>query len=243
MIRMALCDDERSILDEVSQHIEQYADKRACGGIETVCFESVNALLSALEDGHVFDVFLLDVYVGDGMGTELAKSIRRLGIDSPILFLTSSVEHAPESFETGTLRYLLKPLDPAKLYEALDAAVAKFERQQARQIKLKTESGVESINASRILFSEAHDHYQFVTLVDGRQLKVRMTVAELYGILAKHDGFVRVGSAYVINLRNVKTVTTASVSLYNGFSIPIPRGKHTAIKNAFWDYQSEKEEE
>ena len=45
-----------------------------------------------------------------------------------IIFLTTSIEHAPESFETGTLRYLLKPLSVDKFYEAMDVALAKAEK-------------------------------------------------------------------------------------------------------------------
>ena len=183
------------------------------------------------------------MYIGDGMGTELARAIRKKGIEAPIIFLTTSVEHAPESFETGTLRYLIKPLDPKKLYEALDAAIAQFEKQKEHLIKLKTESGIESINASRILYSEAQDHYQYVVLSDCKQVKVRMTVSDLYTLLKKQDGFIRVGSAYIINLRNIKTVTTKEVLLYNGFKIPIPRGKSAEIKNAFWEYQCYKRED
>ena len=66
-----------------------------------------------------------------------------------------------------------------------------------------------------------------------------MTVSELYSTLMKNGGFVRVGSAYIINLRNIKNVSTSEVHLYNDVSIPIPRGKSAEIKKAFWDFQSE----
>jgi DNA-binding LytR/AlgR family response regulator len=69
-----------------------------------------------------------------------------------------------------------------------------------------------------------------------------MTVSELYTTLMKSGGFVRVGSAYIINLRKIKNVSTSEVHLYNNISIPIPRGKHTEIKKAFWDYQCDGEE-
>ena len=78
-----------------------------------------------------------------------------------------------------------------------------------------------------------------VSLHIKKQVRVRMTVAELYGILMKHNGFVRVGSAYIINLRNIKNVSTLEVHLYNDINIPIPRGKHVEIKKAFWDFQCE----
>ena len=239
MIRIALCDDEAKMLDEVSSYLKTYASKKSDTGIDVFCFDSAKAVLNALDDGKLFDIFVLDVYIGDEMGTDLAKNIRKRGIDSPIVFLTTSVEHAPESFETGTLRYLIKPINSTKFYEAMDAAFLMAEKVGERLLKLKTENGVESINTNHILYSEAHAHYQYVMLEDGRQLKVRMTVAELYAMLIKHDGFIRVGSAYIINLRNVKNVSTAEVHMYNNITIPIPRGKHNEIKKAFWDFQCE----
>ena len=162
MIRIAICDDEKQILDEVSEYIAGYAQKNNYTDIEVFRFESARSLLSDLEDGRKFDIFVLDVYIGDEMGTSLARNIRKLGIDSPIIFATTSIEHAPESYETGTLRYLIKPIDPAKFFEAMNVAVAAAEKLGERLIKLKTENGVESINASRIMCSEAHAHYQYI---------------------------------------------------------------------------------
>ena len=243
MTRIAICDDEKKILDEVSGYIKTYAEKKNKTDIEVFCFDCARSLLSTLEDGKSFDIFVLDVYIGDEMGTALARDIRKLGIESPIIFATTSVEHAPQSYETGTLRYLIKPINPAKFYEAMDVAFANAEKLGQRLIKLKTENGVESINASHIMCSEAHDHYQYVTLIGGGRLKVRLTVTELFMMLAKYGGFIRVGSPYIINLRHVKNVSRTDVVLYNNVSIQIPRGKYAEIKNAFWDYQYEGQED
>lgn len=243
MIRIALCDDEEKILQEVTRHIQDYMGLKNRSDIEISTFDSVRALKSALDDEKPFDIFVLDVYIGQELGTALARSIRARGIESPIVFLTTSLEHAPESFETGTLRYLIKPLKPEKFYEAMDTALARAEKAGERFVKLKTESGVENVNASRILFSEAHAHYQYVHLENGSQLRVRSTVAELYARLMKVGGFVRVGSAYIINLRNVKNVSTTQVLLYNDIYVSIPRGKHTEIKKAFWEFQCEGQED
>ena len=243
MIRIALCDDEAKILDKLSGYIANYAEKKNRIDIEAFCFDCAASLMGALEDGKTFDIFVLDVYIGDEMGTTLARDIRKFGIESPIIFATTSVEHAPQSFEMGTLRYLIKPINPAKFYEAMDVAIASAEKLGQRLIKLKTENGVESINASHIICSEAHDHYQYVTVLGGGQLKVRSTVTELFTILAKHGGFIRIGSPYIINLRHVKNLSRTDVSLYNDKSIQIPRGKYAEIKNAFWDYQYEGQED
>ena len=242
MVRIALCDDEKKTLDEVSGYIKNYAEKKNLSDLDVVCFDSAKILLGALENGKSFDVFVLDVYIGDEMGTALARDIRKFGIESPIIFATTSVEHAPQSYETGTLRYLIKPINPIKLYEAMDAALVQVKKMGERLVKFKAENGVQSVSVNHIMCSESHAHYQYITLKDGSQIRVRNTVTELFTTLSRYGGFLRVGSAYIINLRHVKNVSRTEVCLYNDISVQIPRGKYTEVKNAFWDYQYEGEE-
>ena len=243
MIRIAICDDEKKILDEVEGYIKNYAEKENIADIEIFRFDSARSLLSALEDGKTFDVFLLDVYIGDEMGTALASDIRKFGIESPIIFATTSLEHAPQSYETGTLRYLIKPINPGKFYEAMGVALVWARKMSEHFLKFKTENGVASVNANHIMYSEAHDHYQYMRKDDGEEIKVRMTVTELFTMLSKYGGFVRIGSAYIINLRHVKNVTPTNVCLYSNINIQIPRGKFTEIKNTFWNFQCEGQED
>ena len=243
MIRIAICDDEKKILDEVEGYIKNYAEKENIADIEIFRFDSAKTLISAIEDGKSFDIFVLDVYIGDEMGTALASDIRKFGIESPIIFATTSLEHAPQSYETGTLRYLIKPINPGKFYEAMGVALVWARKMSEHVLKFKTENGVASVNANHIMYSEAHDHYQYMRKDDGEEIKVRMTVTELFTILSKYGGFVRIGSAYIVNLRHVKNVTPTNVCLYNNYKIQIPRGKFTEIKNTFWNFQCEGQED
>ena len=238
-MKIAICDDETIILDEVSSYIKKYSEQKDKSDIEVFPFSSASSLLNSIDNGALFDIFMLDVYIGDEMGTTLAREIRAREIESPIIFLTTSVEHAPQGYETGTLRYLIKPLEPEKLYEAMDAALLQAEKITKQLIRLKTENGIESINANNIMYSESHDHHQYIKLDNGQLLKVRTTVSELYAMLAKNDGFVRLGSAYIINLRNIKNLTSSEILLYNNTTIPIPRGKYAELKKVFWNFQCE----
>ena len=83
MIRIALCDDEQQILDTVSLQIKKYAESRQDDIMETVCFRSANALLSALKDQKAFDIFVLDVYIGDAIGTGLANPSAKRASKTP----------------------------------------------------------------------------------------------------------------------------------------------------------------
>lgn len=239
MIKIAVCDDEKKVLEEVSLYIEEFKKRAKKKEMEVFCFQSVEELKNSLEQKRTFDIYLLDVYIGTELGTMLAKDLRRRGIESPIIFLTSSLEHAPQSFELGTLRYLMKPIDPIKFYEAMEVGIAVAEKANEKWIKFNTGKEIECINVNHIIYTEAHAHYQYITYEDGKQIRVRMTVTELLSKLMRYGGFIRVGSAYILNLRNIRNVSTSEVHFYNDIHINIPRGKHAEIKKAFWEFQYE----
>ena len=242
-LRIAICDDEAIILGEVASCIKKYSDKRGKAELEVFSFNSASSLINSIDNGDSFDIFVLDVYIGEELGTKLAREIRAKNIESPIMFLTTSIEHAPESFESDTLRYLIKPLNPEKFYEAMDVAVAKAEKLGTKFIKLKTENGIENINISHILYTESRSHYQYVNFIDDGQVRSRMTVSELFEELSQHGGFVRGGSAYIINLNKVKSVSTGEVCFSNNIKLHLPRGAHNEIKEAFWLLQYEGQED
>lgn len=239
MIKIAVCDDEKKVLEEISLYIEEFMKREKKKEVEVFCFQSVEELINSLEQKRTFDIYLLDVYIGPELGTKLAKDLRRKGIESPIIFLTSSLEYAPQSFEVGALRYLLKPIEPIKFYEAIEFGMTVAEKVNEKLIKFNTGKEIECINVNQIIYTEAHAHYQYITYEGGKQIRVRMTVSELLTKLMRYGGFIRVGSAYIINLRNIKNVSTSEVRFYNDIHINIPRGKHAEIKKAFWEFQYE----
>ena len=242
-MRIAICDDELKILNEVSHQIKNYADQRGRADLEVCPFNSASSLVNSIDNGELFDIFILDVYIGNEIGTSLAKEIRAKNIESPIVFLTTSIDHAPESFESDTLRYLIKPLNAEKFYEALDVAIEKAEKMGTKFIRLKTENGIESINISNILYTESRSHYQYVNFVSDEQVRSRMTVAELFEELSQFSGFIRGGSSYIINLNKVKSVSTGEVCFNNNTKLFLPRGAHNEIKEAFWLLQYDGREE
>ena len=59
MMRIAICDDEKAILDEVSGYISNDAERKGDRELEVFRFDSARTLISALEDGRIFDIFVL----------------------------------------------------------------------------------------------------------------------------------------------------------------------------------------
>ena len=108
MLRIAICDDEQTCLDKTQAMLEQYG---ADNGLEFAAetFFGSSALLDCVESGERYDIYLLDIYMPGVSGMSVATELRSKGVRSPIIFLTSSTEHAVEAFGVDATHYLLKP--------------------------------------------------------------------------------------------------------------------------------------
>ena len=75
-----------------------------------------------LIDRLVPDLVFLDVQMPGLTGFEVARRIRERKTPPQLVFVTAYDSHAIEAFEVDAVDYLLKPVDPARLAEAVDRA-------------------------------------------------------------------------------------------------------------------------
>jgi len=83
-----------------------------CGGRD----EAVAAIVERQPD-----VALLDIQLGRGTAFDI---IEEVGVDAMplVIFVTAYDRHALKAFEVHALDYVLKPVDPARLHDALERA-------------------------------------------------------------------------------------------------------------------------
>lgn len=89
---------------------------RVLGEAET----GAEALSMALE--HKPDVILLDIYMPQGDGLQIARVLRQKLPDTAIIMLTASEldDHVYRAVQLGAAGYLLKSLDAGELFEVLE---------------------------------------------------------------------------------------------------------------------------
>ena len=109
MLRIAVCDD-RLYLTKACTLLEQYARERDAALLEDR-FSLPPELLDSIDGGVFHDVYLPDIYMPGISGMSVAAELRERDIESSIIFLTTSKEHALETFGVGATQYLVKPCD------------------------------------------------------------------------------------------------------------------------------------
>lgn len=84
-------------------------------------FDSAEALLAVWEP-HTFDLLLMDIYMDGMTGVEAVKLLRDRGEELPVAFITSSIDHALDSYRLSALKYIKKPVSPKDVAEILELA-------------------------------------------------------------------------------------------------------------------------
>lgn len=241
-MRIAVCDDEREIREDVGQKIRRFLPEA-----EVYLYESAERLLT--EQGMP-DILFLDIKMNGMSGMELAGKLRSRGADVTIVFLTALQEYVYRAFDVGAFHYLLKPVDTVKFYEVLEKAVA--ERQHLREsallrgeraeasLTIKNKARTEKVYLSEIVYLEVFNRKVTLHKMQGE--------IEFYGRLKELEqrlsaDFVRCHRSYVVNLRYVRRYDGAEITLENGDSVLMAKTKYAEFVRRYMDYIRKREEE
>jgi DNA-binding LytR/AlgR family response regulator len=237
MINIVICDDDTRELQKTKNLCQSYADAHKEIDIRIESFAMAAELLKKISEGqYQYDVLLLDIYMPELTGVELARKLRERQDNCQIVFLTTSKEHAVEAFSLHAAHYLVKPYTGAQLENALDKAIAAIEKAKKANLLLKTSIGLQKINMSDILYSETDKHIQIIHLQNGACLQVRITCGDLFDLLSCDSRFYKCGSTYIINLDKLTKITTKNLLLQNGEELPMQRRQYKELVERYMNF-------
>lgn len=153
MIQIAFCDDDQTVLDQLSALLEKYRTQR-CIQIQCTAFRSPLDLLAEIEKGVRYDILFLDVIMPAENGITVAKEIRQYDTAVEIIFLTSSTEFAVESYMVGAYFYQLKPIWEESFFRLTDSVIAECRRADQRSLVLRCKTGISRIELDQLLYCE-----------------------------------------------------------------------------------------
>ena len=235
MIKIAICDDEKEFRDAAEHMLEQYMAGRDMM-FKADVFSIPSELVDAIEKGIIYDIYLLDIYMPGITGMSIATELRSCGVKSPIIFLTSSTDHALEAFGVDATHYLLKPYTEDNFYIGMDKAIDSIASHKNESIILKVDNEYRSISASKICYCQAEDKYQRFYLENGEKLLIRISGTELYRQLSEFESFYHCGRAHIINLNHISKITPKGAIFKNGMQLNLPHAVLAGLRSAFFDY-------
>ncbi len=230
---IGLCDDEKIQLDYIKLVIQKWTEDRQIScQVET--FLSAEEFLFECSEQYPFDLLILDIQMGDMNGMDLAKKIRVVDKNLPIIFLTGVSDYVFDGYEVGALRYLLKPVKEEQLYLALEDVFLKPKDKKLDYYILSCSGEKRKIDFEDIIYIESLGHYLKMT-TKHETYEWKSSLGQIMKEL-KGASFFNTHRSYLVNLKYVEKINKTDCLLSNGTTIPISRNNYQEFNESFIKY-------
>lgn len=234
MIDAIIIDDEIHCIDHLGGLLKTYCGSlvRLAGSARSVA-EGWEAIVG-LQPQLVF----LDIQLGEETSFDLLD--RFPVIEFELIFVTAYEKYAIRAFKFSAIDYLLKPVDPDDLRQAVARLEHRRSREEAarrfetlvynlrgpglpKRISVPTVKGLEFLPVQDIIRCESHINYTSLFLAGGQKLTVAKTLKEFEELLSDHS-FYRVHNSHLINLACIRSYNKGkggSVSMTDNSEIEV----------------------
>ena len=227
-MKIAICDDNALMRDELKNCLEEYALSKKLIFLYSDFSNGADLVASDLN----FDLIFMD-YKMDGIdGLETARRLRENSNSTAIIFLTSYPHVVFDTFEVNAYRFLVKPVNNAKLTAAMNDFLAELD--DDKFIVIKTDEDTKRIKIDDIIYAEASDKHCYIRTAD-ENILYKKTLSEFEKLLPP-DKFFRSHRTYLVGFRHVASHTASDILFDNKEKAQISKLKQSAFKSAFLDY-------
>ncbi len=232
MIRIAVCDDQREVCEQIAEVID------SCPEIETqtdMYTDSAALLASKVQ----YDILFLDIDMPGKNGIETAKEIRRTDKRVKIIYVTNYGGYAGYAFGVHAFGYLLKPVRREAICRQLKEACQYFEEEKkTQQMEFDTEDGVHRVDVKDIQYFEYQNRRVTACLTKGSfswkgRIADCLERMEPYGFAMPHKSF-------VVNLYQVQSVRGYEIELISGQMIPLSQKKAKEFRETLSSYLADR---
>jgi two-component system LytT family response regulator len=174
-------------------------------------------------------------------GLELLDFFDENDVNFDIIFTTAYNEYAIQAFKFSAIDYLLKPINPEELTNAINRlekqkqryrnfAILKENIKQDTLTKIAVPSGnsLLFLETQKIMYIKGEGAYSEVFCSDGNNQLVSRNLKNFEDILCSDKRFLRIHKSYIVNLEQVVAYNKSdggSLVLKNGFTLPISSDK------------------
>lgn len=233
MIKIAVCDDERSVRESIVKALDRY---RSENGIEMEVqeFASADSLLTSYPDG--VDLILLDIYMPGTDGMDAARSIREFDSEVCIIFITTMYQRAIEGYKVRAFGFIRKPVSYEEFSHEISDAISSIERSRSRDHVITVRSAGKSyrVPVSQISYCEVRGHY-ISMCINGDIKEYRCPIRELEEQLSSY-GFFRCHASYLVSADAIQEIRQTDILLKDGNVVPISQRKRKAFLSSLSEF-------
>lgn len=233
MLNIAICDDTTEERELVKQYASRYFQEKN----RPVMLECFHSMQDVLDTGKAYDLYLLDVLMPGKSGIQGAADLLKLYSNPVIVFITSSLESAVDSYRVCASGFLLKPVHWEDFEETMDRVCRQKLSLPDAYLSVTVNRVPVNLPLERISHFENRLHKVYATLTDSSIIPLSQKLSSILESVAGQEIFLRCHQSYIVNLAHVHTLKDSTFQMEDGTSIPISRAFYKEAKNAYYHYR------
>jgi DNA-binding LytR/AlgR family response regulator len=208
----------------------------------TPCFQ-IDFEIDEIRDAETFsgkfipgkyDIIFLDIFLGDNSGMEIARKIREEDTRVSIIFTTFSSDFAVDSYSVRAAYYLVKPISPEALTEALNVCMGSKLR-ETRYVEVLSTRKIKRICMSDILYATLSRNAVILYTVNGKET-VYTSFIRFIPKLLKDKRFLRCYHGCVVNMDHIIYAEGDSFHMDDGSMVQMRKKDASGIKALYSQY-------
>ena len=237
MLHLAVCDDVAMERKEIRACSAAFFDVRG-RDIQIDEYASAEALLAS---DTRYDLYLLDVSMPQMDGITAAAQLKAADPDAVIVFITSMLGSAVDSYRVEAAGFLLKPLTQDQFNETMERLIRRGLIGPEATLRVIHGHTPLSLPVRRIVLMESDLHRIHIHL-GGETLTVSGLLSRFCEELRGYPEFFRCHQSYLVNLNFVEGIRDNRFCLKSGArvllkEVPISRAYLKACKKAFYEFR------
>ena len=233
-MKIAICDDNLNIVDEVKNLLDEYALSKNL----SLDISTFNDGQAVLESDERFNIAILDVEMPGCNGIELGKILREKNRHIVLMYITSHKKYLDEALNLNAARFFEKPIDSKRFYDGLDNALKRIDNTTIKFF-LKEDNASVRINVNDIIYVEiepiGHRKTKIVTEEKTYISSNKIVFWEEHLISSL---FVKTHKSYIINMEYITKYENNTLQLDGKYNIPISRNYQSSVHKAFIRYMT-----
>jgi DNA-binding LytR/AlgR family response regulator len=240
MLRIAICDDDRSDRERICEFVSEYLKGKEIRA-EVKVFDHPDKLIQECETYRP-QIYLLDIVMPMVTGIQAARELRWNQPDAQIIFATSESSYALESFDVNPINYILKPVAKDKLFSTLDLALTRALTDDRKSVTVKIKGGMCSLRLDDIMYIDYRNHVVSYHMADGEVVSTpTLRIGFMEYMDENHSGqdFIRCHESIIVNLTAIDKLTKTDITLRSKEVVPVSKSRYAEVADRYMDYRLE----
>lgn len=229
-MKIAVCDDEKIFRNDLVRLLNQYCSERG----QVILIDEYDDGSKLIKSKTSYDIIFLDHQMKSLNGLDTIKYLRDKKNYTKVVFVSSYSEIVFDSMKYNTFRFLVKPVQKDKLFEAVDEAIDEINAEYKIIVKDTEYNESIIIPEKDIIYAQAENVYTYI-VTENASYRYSYNLSHLENEI-KSDFFMRTHRSFLVNFNHITSFDKSGITLSNGQKAVVSKTKFKEFSTYYLNY-------